>query len=75
MGIRLGFNLVAGLRTDHANLIIARRRDGYDSILDLWLRTRLPPAVLKTLADADALQSLGLSRRDASWLDGESGSK
>jgi len=67
MGIRLGFNLVAGLRTDHANLIIARRRGGYDSIRDLWLRTRLPPAVLKTLADADAFQSLGLSRRDASW--------
>ncbi|MFD1943226.1 error-prone DNA polymerase, partial [Paradevosia shaoguanensis] len=30
MGIRLGFNLVKGLRTEHANLIIARRRGGYD---------------------------------------------
>lgn len=67
MAIRLGFNLIGGLRTDHANLIIARRRMGYDSIRDLWLRTRLPPAVLAALADADAFQSLGLSRRDAAW--------
>lgn len=28
MGVRLGFNLIEGLRTDHANLIIARRRSG-----------------------------------------------
>ncbi|WEJ60432.1 error-prone DNA polymerase [Devosia sp. FJ2-5-3] len=67
MGIRLGFNLVDKLRTDDANLIIARRRGGYDSIRDLWLRTGLQPAVLSRLADADAFQSLGLSRRDAAW--------
>lgn len=68
MGIRLGFNLVEGLRTDHANLIIARRRGGYDSIRDLWFRTGLSPKVLETLAAADAFQSLGLSRRDALWV-------
>ncbi|WP_203064676.1 error-prone DNA polymerase [Paradevosia shaoguanensis] len=67
MGIRLGFNLVKGLRTEHANLIIARRRGGYDSVRDLWLRTGLSPSVLEKLADADAFQSLGLSRRDALW--------
>ena len=67
MGIRLGFNLVDKLRTDHANLIIARRRAGYDSVRDLWLRTGLEPAVLLRLANADAFQSLGLSRRDAAW--------
>ncbi|MCR6672722.1 error-prone DNA polymerase [Devosia ginsengisoli] len=67
MGIRLGFNLVKGLRADHANLIIARRKGGYDSVRDLWLRTGLTPTILSLLADADAFQSLGLSRRDAAW--------
>ncbi|WP_108462995.1 error-prone DNA polymerase [Devosia naphthalenivorans] len=66
-GVRLGFNLVAGLRTDHANLIVARRRGGYDSVRDLWMRTGLSPKVLTVLAEADAFQSLGLSRRDALW--------
>src|SRR5262249_60352004 len=33
----------------------------------LWLRTRLPPAVLERLANADAFNSLGLTRRDALW--------
>ncbi|MBU1336929.1 MAG: error-prone DNA polymerase [Alphaproteobacteria bacterium] len=68
MGVRLGFNMIKGLRTEHANLIIARRRGGYDSIRDLWLRTGLSPAVLESLAEADAFQSLGLSRRDALWV-------
>ncbi|QDZ10497.1 error-prone DNA polymerase [Devosia ginsengisoli] len=67
MGIRLGLNMVKGLRTEHANLIIARRRGGYDSVRDLWLRTGLSPLILEALADADAFQSLGLSRRDALW--------
>ncbi|SFV31758.1 error-prone DNA polymerase [Devosia crocina] len=67
MAIRLGFNLVGGLRTDHANLIVAKRRGGYDSIRDLWLRTGLSPKILIVLAEADAFQSLGLSRRDAMW--------
>jgi error-prone DNA polymerase len=66
-GVRLGFNLVAGLRTDHANIIVARRQGGYDSVRDLWLRTELSPKVLQVLAEADAFQSLGLSRRDALW--------
>lgn len=67
MGIRLGFNMVKGLRSDHANIIVARRGRGYDSIRHLWLRTGLSPKVLEALAEADAFQSLGLSRRDALW--------
>ncbi|HET9686617.1 MAG TPA: error-prone DNA polymerase, partial [Pseudolabrys sp.] len=39
----------------------------YDSMRDLWLRTGLSPRVLERLADADALGSLGLSRREALW--------
>jgi error-prone DNA polymerase len=67
MGVRLGFNMIKGLRTEHANIIIARRRGGYDSVRDVWLRTGLSPAVIETLAEADAFQSLGLNRRDALW--------
>jgi error-prone DNA polymerase len=39
----------------------------YDSVRDVWLRTGLSPRVLERLADADAFNSLGLSRRDALW--------
>jgi len=67
MGVRLGFNMIQGLRTEHANIIIARRRSGYDSIRDVWLRTGLSPVVIEKLAEADAFQSLGLNRRDALW--------
>ena len=67
MGVRLGFNMIKGLRTEHANIIIARRRGGYDSIRDVWLRTGLSPSVIEALAEADAFQSLGLNRRDALW--------
>ncbi|MDC9823985.1 error-prone DNA polymerase [Devosia sp. ZB163] len=65
--IRLGLGFVKGLSDDDANLIVARRGRGYDSVRDLWLRTRLLPATLQKLADADAFTSLGLNRRDAQW--------
>ncbi len=65
--IRLGLSQIKGLKEDHANLIVARRGAGYDSVRDLWLRTGLQPAVLERLAQADAFGSLGLSRRDALW--------
>lgn len=67
MGVRLGFNMIKGLRTEHANLIIARRHSGYDSVRDVWLRTGLSPSVVEALAEADVFQSLGLNRRDALW--------
>jgi error-prone DNA polymerase len=65
--IRLGLNFVKGLKTEAANIIVARRGGGYDSVRDLWLRTGLPPSTLETLAQADAFQSIGLNRRDALW--------
>jgi error-prone DNA polymerase len=65
--IRLGLSFIKGLCADDANLIVARRGTGYDSVRDLWLRTGLGPAVLEKLAAADAFQSLGLNRRDALW--------
>ena len=65
--LRLGFFQIIGLKEDQANLIVARRGKGYDSVRDLWLRTGLPPSVLQQLAEADAFGSLGLKRRDALW--------
>jgi error-prone DNA polymerase len=45
----------------------SRGEGNYDSVRDVWLRTRLSPRVLERLADADAFGSLGLTRRDALW--------
>ena len=77
--IRLGLRQVVGLKQDHANLIIARRSEGYTSIRDLWLRTGIPVATLEKLAEADAFGSMGLSRRDALWtvrgLNGSAGAE
>ena len=65
--LRLGFREAKGLAEDDMRLLVARRGAGYDSVRDLWLRTGLSPAVLETLAGADAFLSLGLSRREALW--------
>jgi error-prone DNA polymerase len=65
--IRIGLSQISGLKEDHANIIVARRGEGYASVRDLWLRTGLPVSSLQKLADADAFGSLGLNRRDASW--------
>jgi error-prone DNA polymerase len=64
---RLGFRQVSGLSEDHALRIESVRGRGFDSVRDLWLRTRLPTATLERLANADAFNSLGLTRRDALW--------
>jgi error-prone DNA polymerase len=65
--LRLGFRQISGFSEDHAQRIESVRGRGFDSVRDLWLRTRLPPAALERLANADAFGSLGLSRRDALW--------
>jgi error-prone DNA polymerase len=65
--LRLGFRQVGGFSEDWGRQIETARGAGFDSVRDLWLRTRLPPAALEKLAQADAFRSLGLSRRDALW--------
>jgi len=65
--MRLGFRQVSGFSEDWGKTIEHVRGAGFDSVRDLWLRTRLPPAALEKLAQADAFRSLGLSRRDALW--------
>jgi len=65
--LRLGLRQVSGLSQAHGLTIESVRGRGFDSIRDLWLRTRLPPVALEKLAQADAFRSLGLDRRDALW--------
>jgi error-prone DNA polymerase len=65
--VRLGFRQISGLSREHAEAIEKVRGAGFDSVRDLWLRTRLAPAALERLAAADAFCSLGLSRREALW--------
>ena len=65
--MRLGFRQINGFSEDDAKIIESVRGQGFDSVRDLWLRTRLKPAALEKLAEADAFRSLGLSRRDALW--------
>ncbi|MCC6780348.1 MAG: error-prone DNA polymerase, partial [Hyphomicrobiales bacterium] len=66
--LRLGLRQISGLSEDHARKIESVRGSGFDSVHDLWLRTRLPPSVLERLAEADAFRSLGLDRREALWV-------
>ena len=66
--IRLGLRQVKGLSEADMRRLVERRGAGYDSVRDLWLRAELTPAVLETLAEADAFRSLGLDRREALWI-------
>jgi len=65
--VRLGLRQISGLAEADARAIEAARGTGFDSVRDLWLRTKLTPAVLERLAQADAFRSLGLDRRKALW--------
>jgi DNA-directed DNA polymerase III PolC len=65
--IRLGLKEIKGLAEEDAKRIVDRRGHGYDSLRDVWLRTKLSPRVLERLADADAFGSLRLTRREALW--------
>ena len=65
--LRLGFRQIDGIGEEAGDTIVEARRAGYDSIEVLARRTRLPAQVLRRLADADAMGSLDLARREALW--------
>jgi len=77
--IQLGLKYIKGFHEKDANILVARRGRGYDSVRDVWLRTGLGVPILERLAEADAFASLGLNRRDALWavrgLKGTSGAE
>ncbi|WP_136658044.1 error-prone DNA polymerase [Nitratireductor sp. XY-223] len=65
--VRLGFHRIKGIGEEDAELILAHRGEGYDSVRDLWMRSGLSRRAMEKLAEADAFSSIGLSRRDAIW--------
>jgi len=67
--LRLGLRQIKSMPKAHADRIVeARGACGrFTSVADFHCRTGLPVVVLRTLAEADAFSSLGLSRRQALW--------
>lgn len=65
--LRLGLRQVDGLGQAAGERLAAVRGGGFDSVRDVYFRTRLPVRSLTQLANADAFRSLGLDRRAALW--------
>jgi len=64
--LRLGFRMIGGFQEAWAAALCAGRGTGFDDFHALAI-AGLPRAALEHLAEADALQSLGLTRRLALW--------
>ncbi|WP_315975859.1 error-prone DNA polymerase [Parapedobacter soli] len=64
--LRLGFRQIKGMDEAEAHILVARRPGTYADIPALC-RAGVSHATLERLADADALRSLGLDRRQALW--------
>ena len=69
--LRLGLRQIKGLRKEEATLVAAARGDGYWSPEELWRRSGVSRGTLVRLANADALVSMGLDRRQAAWAAGD----
>jgi error-prone DNA polymerase len=68
VALRLGFNMVKGLKEESAQRIVqARAQAPFASTEDLARRARLDKGDLAALAAADALASLAGHRREALW--------
>ncbi|MGU3494749.1 error-prone DNA polymerase [Xanthobacteraceae bacterium A53D] len=66
--LRLGLRQVEGFRAEWAERIVAARAAGRFADMEaLARRAGLPARALRLLADADAVRSLGLERRQALW--------
>jgi error-prone DNA polymerase len=63
--LRLGLRQIDGFREEWAEVIIATRP--FSSIERLARQAKLSSRALRLLADADALRSLGVDRRDGAW--------
>ena len=65
LAVRLGLRQIDGFRAEWANRIAEHRP--FASVEDLARRAHLPAQALRLLADADALRSMGLDRRQGLW--------
>lgn len=69
LAVRLGFRAIFGLQRKHVERILDQRHHGgpFLNLTDLIRRTDISRSVLLRLAAAGALESLGLSPREALW--------
>ncbi|MCP8937904.1 error-prone DNA polymerase [Alsobacter sp. SYSU M60028] len=67
LALRLGLRQIDGFREDWARRIVERRGAFYDTVETLQRRAGLSKAALVRLAEADAMRSMGLDRREAAW--------
>ncbi len=67
LAVRLGFRGVKGLSNAAVSTIVAARHRPYASVADLFERSGIPLRQIEILAEADAFQSMGVSRRKAVW--------
>jgi len=69
LALRLGFRQIGGFKDVWGEAIMVARALGgpFLSVEDLARRAGLPSRALHLLADADAMRSLGKTRRDALW--------
>ena len=65
--LRIGFRQIDGMKEAEAVRLTEARGQGYASVEDLFMRARLANGMLRKLADADAMRSIGLDRRQALW--------
>jgi error-prone DNA polymerase len=65
--IRLGLNQIEGLGEETAGAILDARDEPYADLRALVARTGVQGRVVRALAAADALRSMGLDRRAALW--------
>jgi len=65
--VRLGLRQVSGLREEEATHLVAAREAGAATLRDLAARAGLSRRSLELLAEADALRTLGLDRRQGLW--------
>jgi error-prone DNA polymerase len=65
--LRLGLRQIDGFSKACAEMLVKARGDGFGDFDHLTRLSRLPRAQLQKLADADAMRSIGLDRRQALW--------
>lgn len=67
LAVRLGFRQIDGFREDWATAIIGGRLEPFRDFTHFVRRSGLRKPALMILAEADALRSLGMDRREGLW--------
>jgi len=71
LAVRMGLSAVRGVGAEVAQAIVDARADGpFVSLQDMARRVKLTTAQWEALATAGALESLGVTRREALWASG-----